>query len=429
MRSLKTIRLLLVGLVSLGVVLMAADGNAGQKGLNSQAARELTDAGLDKYLGAFTPVSSTPHALDWTKHTFDTDGGNGPICIAGTPYSVFTKPGNPEKLLIFLQGGGACWEGFPACNMTAEAQFPPPAAFLPGIFKEDPQNDIGDWSVLYLPYCDGSVFGGDNDVVDTSFPGGVRRHRGLRNLSAGMDVAKAEFRRLEKILVAGSSAGGVGAAAFSPFLARLLYGNNVELFVFNDAGPLALNPAGAPDAAEARAADWDFAKFYPESCVDCDPLDQQTAIIQWRLDNDSTIREAFYETDGDLTNIGFASVNVPGFFDPLPPIIPFPDGLTQSDYRAILDAEHGALNASHPDRYKRFIVSGDNGLCFGGRVVLSHTALQGGNLVSFGCPGIDLFYDLEVNGVPLVQWTNDFVKPPGNQSVWIDNVEAFVPFP
>jgi hypothetical protein len=90
--------------------------------------------------------------------------------------------------------------------------------------------------------------------------------------------------------------------------------------------------------------------------------------------------------------------------------------LTQSDYRAILDAEHGALNAAHPDRYKRFIVSG-GALPLG--VVFSHTALQSN----------DRFYGLLANGVPLYQWTNDFVKPPGNRSVWDDIVEDFVQFP
>ena len=34
-------------------------------------------------------------------------------------------------------------------------------------------------------------------------------------------------------------------------------------------------------------------------------------------------------------------------------------------------------------------------------------------------------YDGEANGVPLYQWANDFVNPPGNRSVWIDNVEDF----
>jgi hypothetical protein len=407
--------------------LMSATGEAQKPGLNSQAEKELRATGLDKYLGEFTPISSEPWAVDWTKHTFDSDGGDGPICIAGGEYSVFTKEGNPEKVLIFFQGGGACWEGLTACTTSAEGQFPPPAAFLPGIFSESSAdgtipNDIGTWSVVYLPYCDGSVFGGDNDVdPDPVF--GTRRHRGLRNASAGMDVAKAVFPNPEKVLLAGSSAGGVGATALSPFLARFLYGNKVELFVFNDAGPLALNPEVATAAAAARAADWQFDQFYPESCEDqglCDALGQQTGIIQWRLDNDTTIREAFYETDADLTNFGFVSSNEPG----IPSFIP----VFQPQYRAILDLEHGAINADHPDRYKRFIVSGGNPLC-SGLVAYSHTALQGSRPGSFPCNGVDLFYELEANGIPLRQWANDFVKPPGNRSVWIDNVEDFVPAP
>jgi hypothetical protein len=260
-----------------------------------------------------------------------------------------------------------------------------------------------------MPYCDGSVFGGDNTVEnDASFPGGVRHHRGLRNLSAGMDVGKAAFPNASTITVAGSSAGGVGAAAFAPFLARFQYGNNTHLTVFNDAGPIAVNLAAA-DAVAARDNDWQFAQFYPASCTACSASGQQTAIVDWRLENDRTIREAFYETDADSTNIGFASANLPGFFNIpphfLPPIIPFPNGLSQTEYRALILTEHGALNAAHPDRYKTFIVSGDS----------SHTALQN-----------PLFYSQDADGVPLNEWTEDFVSP---RPFWVDIVEDFVPLP
>jgi hypothetical protein len=374
-------------------------------GLSYQALQELADAGVNKYLGDFEPISSQDVGDGWVKHTFDPDGGDGPICIAGTPYSAFTRAGNPAKLLIMLQGGGACWQDLYRCNIFAEAQEPPVARV--GIWDFDSMdNPFADYSIVYMPYCDGSVFGGDNDVVDGNFPlGPLRRHRGLRNVSAGMDLAKATFPHAEFITVAGSSAGGVGAAAFTPFLARFLYGNTVQhLTVFNDAGPIAVN-LDAADAVAARAADWQFQQFYPASCTECSAFGQQTAIVEWRLDNDSTIREAFYETDGDSTNISFASANLPGFFDPLPPIIPFPDGLSQSQYRALVLTEHGALNAAHPDRYKRFIVSGDS----------SHTALQS-----------PLFYSQDADGVPLNEWTDDFLIP---RPFWVDIVEDFVPLP
>jgi len=394
-------RFRILGLLLAGVMLLGAQA---PPGLSFEAFLELAASGVNQYLGEFEPISSQDVGDGWVKHTYDPDGGDGPICIAGTPYSAFTRAGNPAKLLIMLQGGGACWQGFFRCNIFAEVQAPPVPRV--GIWDFDSRdNPFADYSIVYMPYCDGSVFGGDNDVVDTSFPGGVRRHRGLRNLSAGMDLAKATFPNASRITVAGSSAGGVGAAAFAPFLVRFLYGNTVQhLTVFNDAGPIVINLAAA-DAVAARAADWDFAKFFPASCTACSASGQQTAIIEWRLDNDSTIREAFYETDGDATNIGFASANLPGFFDPLPPIIPFPNGLSQTQYRALILAEHGALNAAFPDRYKRFIVSGDS----------SHTALQS-----------SLFYSQDADGVPLNEWTDDFLVP---RPFWVDIVEDFVPLP
>ncbi len=381
MRSLKSIRLLIVGLVFTGVALMGACPG----GLNLNAFIELSAVGVDKYLGEFTPVSSTDVGDGWTKHTFDPDGGSGPICIAGTPYSVFTRAGNPAKLLIFEQGGGACWQDFYFCNILAEAQEPPIDRV--GIWDFDsPDNPFADYSVLYMPYCDGSVFSGDNDVVDASFPfGPVRFHRGLRNQTAGMDVARATFPNAKRITLAGSSAGGVGVVGFAPFLVRFLYGNNVMLTVFNDAGPVAINLDTVDDIAD-RAADWQFGQFFPASCTECDDLGQSTAIIKWRLDNDTTIREAFYETDNDLTNRFFLDL----LFDP-------------AGYRDLIVTEHGLLNAAHPNRYKRFIVAGDT----------SHTALQ-----------TPLFYSQDANGVLLNEWTDDFVTP---TPFWVDIVEDAIP--
>jgi hypothetical protein len=396
MRSIRLIRLLLIGLVLTFIAANVAGargkdpahrGPGQEKGLGGDAFDELSDAGVDKYLGAFTPFVSTDVGDGWTKHTFNPDGGNGPICIAGTPFSAFTRAGNPNKLLIFEQGGGACWQDFYNCNVLSEAQEPPTARV--GIWDFDAHdNPFRDYSIVYMPYCDGSVFSGDNDVFDPAFGAAigvpeavVRFHRGLRNQSAGMDLAMATFPDAQKITVAGSSAGAVGATAFAPFLARFLYGNNVKLTVFNDAGPVTVNLAAVGDI-EARANDWQFGQFYPSSCTDCDDLGQSTAIIEWRLDNDSEIREAFYETDSDLTNRFFMDL----LADPV-------------GFRDLVVTEHGLLNAAHPDRYKRFIVSGDT----------SHTALQS-----------PLFYVQEADGALLNEWTHDFLR---NLKFWEDIVE------
>ena len=355
-------------------------------GLSEQAAQELRDANVDKYAGEFTPAVSTDVGQGWTKHTFDPDGGDGPICIAGTPYSVFTKAQNPANVLIMLQGGGACWQDFYNCNVLSEEQEPPPPPV--GIWDDvSGLNPIDNWSVVYMPYCDGSVFSGDNDVFDPAFGAAigvpqavVRFHRGLRNVTAGIDVAKSMFPRASRIMVAGSSAGGVGAAGFAPFLARMAYGNNKKLTVFNDAGPVAINLADTGGIA-ARAADWQFGQFYPASCTQCSDMGQGTEIIKWRLENDNTIREAFYSADFDLTNRFFLGM----LGDPL-------------GYRHLIVSEHGEINTLYPDRYKRFIQAGQT----------SHTALQAPQ-----------FYD-EANGIPLFEWLDDFLVP---RPSWVDNVE------
>jgi len=442
---------LMIFALSLTVFLpMSADGMGGRSkgklGLNAQASEELSEAGVDKYLGTSVAVESNFGV--WTKHTFDPQytldptyplgvRPDGPVCIAGTDYSVYTKAGDPKKLLIFLQGGGACWQNFYACNVQADDQAPPAAPPFPGVFDSSaPDNPFADYSVVYMPYCDGSAFGGDNDVDDPNWqafieaqlglPAGAgpptRFHRGVRNVSAGMDVAVETFPRAKRITVMGHSAGGVGVAAFAPFLTRFVYGNRTKLTVHNDAGPIAVNlgtPAPPPFfcadisclSVLARASDWNFAQFYPQSCIDdgrCNAFGQQTGIIDWRLDNDSTIREAFYETDSDSTNRFFAQGDGT-LMDPV-------------DYRNLILTEHGALNAAHPNRYKRFIVSGDD----------THGAVQvTAPTPNFPFPQPFLFYTQEANGKLLSEWTADFLIPgAGNsQGFWDDIVEDYTPVP
>lgn len=378
--------------LSVFIVSSAAFGQPGPKhphGLTPEATAELKAAGVDKYVGDFSPVVSQPVGDGWIKHTFDPASGDGPICIAGTPYSVFTKGQSEDNLLIMMQGGGACWQDFYNCNVLSEAQEPPAPPV--GIWDSgNTDNPIGNYSVVYLPYCDGSVFTGDNDVFDPAFGAAigvpqavVRFHRGLRNTTAGIDVAKQLFPDASRIMLAGSSAGGVGATAFAPFLARMAFGDNKKLMVFNDAGPVAINLADT-GAIAARAEDWRFGQFYPASCTNCSDMGQATEIIKWRLANDSTIREAFYSTDFDLTNRFFM------------------DLLTAAGalvYRELIISEHGDIHDLFPDRYKRFIQAGQ----------FSHTALQ-----------TPILYGGTADGIPLFEWLDDFLVP---RPSWIDVVE------
>src|SRR5262245_21151343 len=179
----------------------SAEGNEDlrPKGLQPQARQELAHAGVNKYVGLFLP-SASEKIGDWTKYTFDPQGGDGPICIAGSEFAVFHQARDPKNLMIILDGGGACWQGFYDCRKTSGA-YPPPAA---GIFAHSGariDNPLADWSKIFMSYCDGSTFWGDNTVIDPSFSGGIRHHRGLRNLTAALDLARDLHPNAKQVLL------------------------------------------------------------------------------------------------------------------------------------------------------------------------------------------------------------------------------------
>ena len=95
-------------------------------------------------------------------------------------------------------------------------------------------------------------------------------------------------------------------------------------------------------------------------------------------------------------------------------------------YRELILTEHGALNAAHPKRYKRFIVSDDN--THGAVQVTADTDNEQTGQTCFPTRPF-LFYTQEANGVLLSEWTAEFLSPgAGNsQGFWDDIVEDYVP--
>ena len=78
--------------------------------------QELYDQGVDRYLGEFTPMLSETDG-DIVNHKFG--AGDGPLCLRGGEYTMATKDNGSDELVIYLQGGGACWSDF--CAATEEA--------------------------------------------------------------------------------------------------------------------------------------------------------------------------------------------------------------------------------------------------------------------------------------------------------------------
>jgi len=320
------------GIISVALALLlgaCSDGND-----NPQASppfQELVDQGVTRYLGVYSPSSTTEQG-DIINHQFGE--GDGPLCLTGKPYTMATRDEGTEDLMIFLQGGGACW--FDLCAATSEAGPGIPAA---GILNPDPasNNPLAGISTVYLPYCDGGLFASDADV-DTNNDGiNDRFHRGLHNLSAGLDVAVRAFPAPRRIVLVGVSGGGYGTLFALPIVRQLYPGISID--VVNDSG-IGINRPNDPDFNQQIIEYWNIGGFFPASCPECNVQGSSAGIINWQLQQDPNVRLGMLSYTQDST-IGtfFLGIGGPAF-------------------EAVLRPTLADVEAANPGRMRSFVHAG-----------------------------------------------------------------------
>lgn len=153
-----------------------------------------------------------------------------PTCWDGDPWVFFARKGSVNKLLMYYQGGGACWNGLtcggveglvgPTFKTSTGPGDSPEGAGSGFADLEDPDNPFGDWNAVFVPYCTGDVHWGDA-VVDHPRPDGSTitvRHKGFVNAQVAEKFAREHFVHPEQVFVTGSSAGAYGAIVNSLYL-------------------------------------------------------------------------------------------------------------------------------------------------------------------------------------------------------------------
>ena len=117
---------------------------------------ELMDQGVGDYLGvAEVKSESREDGVD----TYVFKQQSGPMCLRGTDYNVSVREKKKsDDLLIFLQGGGACWSDFCLAVETALEGIPSGLEVLDDGLAYNPVRDM---SLVYVPYCDASLFAGN----------------------------------------------------------------------------------------------------------------------------------------------------------------------------------------------------------------------------------------------------------------------------
>jgi len=289
-----------------------------------------------RYLGATTVAEESVEA-GVTTWTFDPD--SGPACMRGDEYRASARPspsGNDDDVLIFLQGGGACWDGFCLAVTSAPAGVPHVDALDPTLAE----NPFADWNVTYLPYCDGSLFIGDEDHDEDGDGTPDRFHRGLANLSGALDLSKAQFPHPKRVVFAGSSGGGFGVLLALP-LVRHVY-PEAELIVLADSAVGVARGDVDPGFVDSLVEQWGAQELLPAGCVETDCLSNGhlTGVVAEYLSEDPTVRMGVFTSWYDLI-IGDLFLKVPA-----------------ATFAQSIDDETGLLHDAFGDRYKRFIIDG-----------------------------------------------------------------------
>ncbi|WAS93493.1 pectin acetylesterase-family hydrolase [Nannocystis punicea] len=200
------------------------------------------------------------------------------MCRDGSTTGIGVRYGDGDDLVIFFEGGGACFNS-DTCALNelwknfGEFKFDSWALGIGkgGIFDDDPQNPLRDWSFVYVPYCTGDVHAGDRENVGIDGVLGAQQFVGYRNVAAYLERIVPTFADAGHVLVTGSSAGGFGAALNYDRIAGAFPASAVTLL--DDSGP-PMSDQYMPVCLQQLWRDlFNFDATLPADCADCFGVD------------------------------------------------------------------------------------------------------------------------------------------------------------
>jgi hypothetical protein len=197
-------------------------------------------------------------------------------CGNGSETGIGVNPSSKSKsLLVFLKGGGGCWtqsQCSPSCKSPPE---PICAANIGGydqknfgavvwqagnVFdRQSNTNPFRDFDFVFVPYCSGDLHASDAKAAYGT------EHRGRANIREILKRLVPTFCDADRVVLAGSSAGGFGTVWNYEQLADAFPG--VPVHMIDDSGP-PLSKAKMPLQTTMWSA-WGAAAFDPKGCAAC----------------------------------------------------------------------------------------------------------------------------------------------------------------
>ena len=247
---------------------------------SSPATSAITEVASGATAPEVTAAPAAPPTTTWQKVTTSAEC----MCADGSPYSYWIHQGASDKVVFFLEGGGACFDaatcaydsGIYRSKLGAADD---PNGFSSGVFDfGDARNPLADYSFVFAPYCTGDAHLGD--ATHQYGPDLTIEHKGSVNASTALRALADQFPNTTQLVVTGESAGSIPTPVYAGMAHDLL--PNAAITVLADGSGAypdipALNAAvGAlwgteaaippwPENAGMTAADWSFPDLFVQA--------------------------------------------------------------------------------------------------------------------------------------------------------------------
>ncbi|WP_051392901.1 pectin acetylesterase-family hydrolase [Glycomyces arizonensis] len=195
-----------------------------------------------------------PAAAGWEQVRADGDCQ----CADGSDYGFYAREADPEKVVLYLDGGGACWSAATCAGEGGGYQSGVEDPGGDGLFDfADERNPFADHSFVFVPYCTADLHLGN---ATTEYePGLTVHHDGYANGTAALDYLAATFPDAAEVVVIGASSGSAAAPLYGGLAADLL--PDAEVTVIADSSG---SYPDAPVVNEQATAAWGVLDAVPD---------------------------------------------------------------------------------------------------------------------------------------------------------------------
>jgi hypothetical protein len=260
---------------------------------------------------------------------------DGTTCMDGSPTGIGVNLGTSGDLVIYLEGGGACFNN-DTCQYAAHPDGWGPADFdmniatyTIGLFdRTDDKNPLRDATFVFVPYCTGDVHAGSN-------PHGMggRAFVGYDNVGADLSYVVPKAKDVKRVVLVGSSAGGFGALV-NYERTQTAFGTTPVLLL-DDSGPPLEDSVMTPCLQKMFRSSWNLDAALPAGCTSCSGSDGGgfENAMPWLADAHPDRRLALVTSTRDGTIRSFYGFGYPdcvaGASDPLMPEDVYAGGVAQ----------------------------------------------------------------------------------------------------